>query len=59
MICFYKFGEIEETYFTNERGEKQKNVTFDVIKTNEEGKVRLLIKSIPENGELIIPSTIL
>ena len=58
MICFYKFGEIEETYFTNERGEKQKNMNFDIIKTNEEGKVRLLIKSIPENGELIIPSTI-
>ena len=58
MICFYKFGEIEETYFTNERGEKQKNMNFDIIKTSGENEVYLLIKSIPENGELIIPSTI-
>ena len=58
-ICFYKFGEIEESYFTNELGEKQKNMNFDILKMSEEGKeVRLFIKNIPENGELIIPSTV-
>ena len=56
MIYFCKFGEIEQTYFDKECKEEQKNITFDVIKTGEKNEVCLLIKSIPENGELIIPS---
>ena len=55
-ICFHDFGEVKEIY--NERGEKQENISFDIIKTSEEGKVALFIKNIPENGELIIPSTV-
>ena len=58
MIYFCKFGEIEQTYFNKECKEEQKNISFDVIKTSEKDEVCLLIKSIPENGELIIPSTV-
>ena len=56
IIRFYKFGEIEEIY--DERGEKQKNMSFDIIKINEGGEVQLFIKNTPENGELIIPLTV-
>ena len=56
IIRFYKFGEIEEIY--DERGEKQKNMSFDIIKINEGGEVQLFIKNTRENGELIIPSTV-
>ena len=49
-ICFHDFGEIEKTYFDNE--------SFDIIKTDKENEVRLFIKNIPENGELIIPSIV-
>ena len=55
-MCFHDFGEVEEIY--NERGEKQENISFDIIKTSEKGKVKLFIKNIPENGELIIPSSV-
>ena len=55
-ICFHDFGEIEEIY--DERGEKQKNMNYDIIKINEGGEVQLFIKNIPENGKLIIPSTV-
>lgn len=55
-ICFHDFGEIEEIY--DERGEKQKNMNFDIIKINEGGEVQLFIKNTRENGELIIPSTV-
>ena len=55
-ICFHDFGEIEEIY--DERGEKQENIGFDIIKINEGGEVQLFIKNTPENGELIIPSTV-
>ena len=55
-ICFHDFGEIEEIY--DERGKKQENIGFDIIKINEGGEVQLFIKNIPENGELVIPSTV-
>ena len=55
-VCFHDFGEVEETYFDKEG--KKENVIFDIIKTSEEGKVLLIVKSIPENGELIIPSSV-
>ena len=55
-IFFYDSGEIEEIY--NEHGEKQKNIGFDIIKTDKGNEVRLFIKDIPENGELIIPSSV-
>ncbi len=55
-IYFHNFGEVEETYFDKEG--KKENVIFDIIKTSEEGKVLLIVKSIPENGELIIPSSV-
>ena len=42
-MLFHEFGEF---------------MNFDIIKTSEEGKVELFIKNIPENGELIIPSTV-
>ena len=52
-----KFGEIENAHYIGDENGSKNITNFEIIKQNG-NSVRLIIKSIPDNGELIIPSKV-
>ena len=55
-----KFGEIKDAYYINSENNKHEEISnFEVVKLSKDSdRVKLSIKSIPNDGKLIIPSEV-